>query len=100
MYTNYKQCLEYRPSLVLEEVHKAFSTLLDIVEGKVYLIHQSVKDYFKREQPLQSFTDVTPQLIPAHVSIAYLCLEDFGGAPQNISMLQTEFPLVSYAASY
>ncbi|KAF2176608.1 hypothetical protein K469DRAFT_812982 [Zopfia rhizophila CBS 207.26] len=99
-YTNYEQCLKDRPRLVSEEVHKDFGTLLDIAEGKVYLIHQSVKDYFERRDPLQAYTEVTPRLVLAHVSMAYLSLEDFGRPRQNISMLQREFPLISYAASY
>lgn len=45
-YTSYEQCLQDRPCLSSDEVHKVFGTLLDIDEGKVYLIYQSLKDCF------------------------------------------------------
>jgi hypothetical protein len=51
-YISYEQCLRDKPRLVSAEVYKFFSTLLDITEGKVYLIHQSAKDYFERQNPL------------------------------------------------
>jgi hypothetical protein len=34
-YTSYEQCLQDRPRLTSEEVHKDFGTLLDIFEGKI-----------------------------------------------------------------
>jgi len=46
-YISYEQYFKDKPYLVLAKVYKFFSTLLDIIKGKVYLIHQFAKDYFK-----------------------------------------------------
>jgi hypothetical protein len=100
-YTNYDQCLEDRPRLTPEEMHKAFGTLLDITDGKIYLVHQSVRDYFQRQNPLGAFTKGPPRLIPAHVSMAYLSLEDFGRSkPRAVIFLEQQYALLRYAASY
>ncbi|KAL8907863.1 MAG: hypothetical protein Q9171_005688 [Xanthocarpia ochracea] len=77
-YTNYEQCERDKSSLNPDEFYNAFGTLLDIAEGKVYCIHQSVKDYFERQNPLKQFMGLDPRLVLAHVSMAYLSLEDFG----------------------
>jgi hypothetical protein len=99
-YTSYRQCLEDRPSLESEEIYKGFGTLLDVVEGKVYLIHQSVKDYFQRENPLSAIIDMEPRLLLAHVSMAYLSLEDFACPSSETATLLQEQPLFRYASNY
>ncbi|ERF76578.1 hypothetical protein EPUS_05851 [Endocarpon pusillum Z07020] len=99
-YTSYEQCLKDRPCLVSDEVHKVFGTLLDINKGRVYLIHQSVKDYFQREDPLQNYIGVKPRLFLAHISMTYLSLEEFGCPSWDVNELLQEYPLLRYAASY
>jgi hypothetical protein len=99
-YTSYKQCLEDRPSLEPDEFHKDFGTLLDVVGGKVYLIHQSVRDYFQRENPLSAVIDMQPRLLLAHVSMAYLSLEDFACPSSETKTLLQEQPLFGYASSH
>ena len=63
--------------LELEAFHNVFGTLFDIAEDKVYYIHQSLKDYFKRENPLNKFFNYKPRLVLVYNSIVYLSLEDF-----------------------
>ncbi|KAI0010398.1 hypothetical protein F4779DRAFT_616681 [Xylariaceae sp. FL0662B] len=74
-YQSYDEMLAAKPSVTPDEIYQSLGTLVDIVEDKVYLIHQSVKDFFEERQPLQSaFSRISPRLYPAYVSIAYLNL--------------------------
>ena len=98
MYTNYEQCNQDKPYLIPEEFLNIFGALLDIAEDKVYCIHQSFKDYIERQKPLQDILP-EPRLVLAHVSMAYLSLEDFGRSLKEIYMLRQKFPF-EYAAIY
>lgn len=51
-YTNYKQCEQDKLTLTPNEFYNMFGTLLNVTEDRVYCIHQSVKDYFERRNPL------------------------------------------------
>ncbi|KAL8939772.1 MAG: hypothetical protein Q9211_002590 [Gyalolechia sp. 1 TL-2023] len=99
-YTAYEQCEPYKPSFTPGEFYNTFGTLLDVAEDKVYCIHQSVKDYFERRNPLKDAMELKPRLILAHVSMAYLSLEDFGNPWQDRGMLKRNFPFFDYAATY
>ncbi|KAI4166568.1 MAG: hypothetical protein LQ343_007949, partial [Gyalolechia ehrenbergii] len=99
-YTIYEQCEPDKSSLTPHEFYNAFGTLLDVAEDKVYCIHQSVKDYFERRNPLKDYIDLDPRMVLAHVSMAYLSLEDFGHRWQDREMLLRNFPLFEYAATY
>ncbi|KAI4157359.1 MAG: hypothetical protein LQ342_008341 [Letrouitia transgressa] len=99
-YTKYEQCKQDKSSLTPNEFYQIFGTLLDVAEDKVYCIHQSVKDYFQRYNPLKHFTDLDPRLVLAHASMAYISLEDFEHPWQNREMLWHNFPFFEYAANY
>ncbi|KAI4154500.1 MAG: hypothetical protein LQ340_001657 [Diploschistes diacapsis] len=100
-YTSYEQCNPDKPSLKSETFHNVFGTLFDIVEDKVYCIHQSLKDYFESRNPLEEFLDRKhPRLVLAHVSMAYLSLEEFGHPSRDMNMLLHKFPLLRYAANH
>ena len=99
-YTSYEQCDQDKPHLGSEAFHNVFGTLLDIIEDNVYCIHQSVKDYFERQNPLQQFFDGNPRLVLAHVSMAYLSLEEFRQPSWDVKKLLQKFPLFRYAASH
>lgn len=98
-YTNYEQCNQDKPHLVPEDFLNIFGTLLDIAEDKVYCIHQSFKDFIERQKPLQDILP-EPRLVLAHISMAYLSLEDFGHPVTERHMLRQKFPLFEYAANY
>ncbi|KAL8907434.1 MAG: hypothetical protein Q9207_001404 [Kuettlingeria erythrocarpa] len=99
-YTTYEQCEQDKLSLNPDEFYSTFGTLLEIAGGEVYCIHQSVKDYFERTNPLKDSMNVEPRLLLAHVSMAYLSLEDFGYSSLDRSSLFEEFPFYRYAARY
>ena len=99
-YTKYEQLEHDKPSLTPNAFYNAFGTLLDVAEDKVYCIHQSVKDYFERCNPIKDFIELDPRMVLAHVSMAYLSLEDFGYLSQDRDMLLRKFPFFEYAATY
>ena len=99
-YTNYEQCEEDRPSLTLNVFYNEFGTLFDVAEDQVYCIHQSVKDYFERCNPIMDSIDIDPRIFLAHVSMAYLSLEDFGYHWEDRDMLLHKFPFFKYAATH
>ncbi len=98
-YTNYEQCSQDKLYLIPEEFLNIFGTLLDIAEDKVYCIYQSFKDYIERQKPLQDILP-EPRLVLAHVSMAYLSLEDFERPLKEKYRLQQNFPLFKYAATH
>ena len=82
--------------LTVEEVFKTCGTILDVIEERVYFIHQSVKDYFEEEDPLKSLLGIPPRLLPGYTCLAYMCSEDFRQEREDFE----EFPLFSYAFRY
>ena len=99
-YTNYEQCEQDKPYLTPNAFYNAFGTLLDVAEDKVYCIHQSVKDYFERCNPIKDSIDLDPRMVLAHVSMAYLSLENFGYHWEDRDMLLQKFPFFEYAATH
>ncbi len=68
-----KSRLTLQPDVLLKEL----GTLLDVVGDHVYLIHQSLKDYFENRNPLSNYFDrIEPRLVPAYVCMTYLSLEE------------------------
>ncbi|KAI1073352.1 hypothetical protein F5B20DRAFT_567330 [Whalleya microplaca] len=75
IYRSYDEMLTAKPSVTPEQIYRSLGTLLDIVAGKVYFIHQSAEDFFKQKQPLQgAFSHISPRLFPAYACMAYLNL--------------------------
>ncbi|KAM7210732.1 hypothetical protein V8F06_013894, partial [Rhypophila decipiens] len=97
--TSYGDWRKEKPSL--DDIYLDLGTLLDIVDDKVYFIHQSVKDFLEEQNPLENaFHDVKPRLFPAYISMAYLALEEMGHQLWNTKKLDKEYPLLEYAARY
>ncbi|KAJ8108205.1 hypothetical protein OPT61_g8336 [Boeremia exigua] len=94
--TTLKERETKKSHLTARNVQRALGTLLDVIDDKVYLIHQSVKDFFVLENPLQAYINVPPRLLPAYACLAYLSSKDFH---QEINDLE-KFPLLPYAISY
>nr|KMM72211.1 hypothetical protein CPAG_08509 [Coccidioides posadasii RMSCC 3488] len=96
-YKTYTDCLQDRPHLTPDEVHKDFGMLVDVIGGKIFLIHQSVKDYFESHNPLQPLIGIHPRLALTHITMAYLSLDEFRLAKKNI--MEQKYPLLEYAAT-
>lgn len=90
----YQDCLNDMPTLDAENINRVLGTLLDVVEGSVYVIHQSVRDFFETKQPLNGFLGgISSKLFPAFVSMTYLSLGDIKNPPDG-------YPFYTYAAGY
>ena len=79
-YKYYKEVEESRPHLTPASIHASLGTLIDVIDDKVYLIHQSLKDFFRRRNPLGGhplLNSRVPRLILAEFCMSYLALKDF-----------------------
>ena len=79
-YEYYKDIEEYRPALTTDSVHSGLGTLVDVLHDTVHVIHQSLRDFFLRVEPLRSYPflgDKLPRLLLAETCMIYLALEDF-----------------------
>ena len=75
---------EDRSHLTPNSIRLSMGTLLDVIQDKVYPIHQSLKDFFQRFQPWPNnlfLEDEIPRLLIAKSCIIYLGLEDFNVKP-------------------
>ncbi|KAI1839800.1 hypothetical protein JX266_013987, partial [Neoarthrinium moseri] len=93
--TSFQRCLERKPQVTPDQLHRSLGTLLDVIDGKVYLMHQSVKDFLEEADALKEiFCSIRTPLIPAYVTTTYLQLEDM-----PLSTLQ-ENSFFRYCAQY
>jgi NACHT domain len=80
-----KDTEEYKTQLTERSVNESAGLLLEVVDGKVYLIHQSVKDFFlKADNPLAASVFLhkeKPDTFLARTCIRYLDFNDFESAP-------------------
>jgi NACHT domain len=104
---------EYRTHLTERAVHDHAGLLLEVIDGKVYLIHQSVKDFFtKADSPLAAsdfFHKEKPDSVLARACIRYLDFEDFESAQlldrirreyDERSEAMSQYPLLEYASRH
>ncbi|GAW12879.1 hypothetical protein ANO14919_022500 [Xylariales sp. No.14919] len=74
---SYRQLESIKTPVSENLIHRCLGTILDVVDGKVYLIHQSIKDFMEERQPLQQiFGSLSPRLFPAFVCMKYLQFND------------------------
>ncbi|ORY62117.1 uncharacterized protein BCR38DRAFT_347066 [Pseudomassariella vexata] len=74
---SYEDCSKYRSSITPDQLHRSLGTLIDIMDDRIYLIHQSVKDFFEEKDPLsEALGAIKPQLLPAYVSMIFLSFDD------------------------
>lgn len=79
-----KDTKEYRTYLTERSVNKSAGLLLEVRDGKVYLIHQSLKDFLsKADNPLSASDFLhaeNPDTFLARACIRYLDFDDFESA--------------------
>lgn len=77
--TRYADCNNSKPHLTADGLRNSLGTLLDVLNERVYLIHQSLKDYFETSKALWPNLDarLEPRVDIAKIYIRYLALEDF-----------------------
>ena len=74
VYESYGQLDDTRPQLTELSVRQVLGALLDFLEGRVFVIHQSVQDFVKRTNFLDSWISPEPRLFLADCCIRYLLL--------------------------
>ncbi|RDW75280.1 hypothetical protein BP6252_06422 [Coleophoma cylindrospora] len=113
---SYKSHQDCPPSSVtMEMLQSELGTLLDVTEHGIYLIHQSLKDYFRRHNPLQpQFHKLTElRLVPAYVCLTYLALNKDSDTAKKVDNdrtyttlkklrgeIEKDYPLLDYASQY
>lgn len=77
--TRYADCNNSKPHLTADGLRNSLGTLLDVLNERVYLIHQSLKDYFETSKALWPNPDagLEPRVDIAKICMRYLALEDF-----------------------
>ncbi len=96
-YKSHEQLSRNVPNLTERLVHKNLGALLNVFENHVFLIHQSVKDFFLQKDPLQdSLSGLIPRIFLAKSCMTYLTFEEFGHLENleiNVSLpyLPTEY---------
>lgn len=81
-FSQHTQLSETRVCITAKSLRVNLGNFLDIDENKVHVIHQFVKDYFERHQPLSKFTHSlyelrSPNVYIARICINYLAMDDF-----------------------
>ena len=79
-YEYYQDLEEDRPQLTPDSIRWSLGTLLDVIDDTVYLIHQSLKDFFERVDPLKGnpfLKNRIPRLFLAESCMIFLALKDF-----------------------
>jgi ankyrin repeat protein len=99
-----KETEKYMSSITAEYLTKVAGTILDVVDSKVSLVHQSAKDFFEREKPLNVLPfcqNKDPNLYLVRVCLTYLNFDDFGRQEFNLNVrsgIRSDYPLLNYAA--
>ncbi|OPB46269.1 ankyrin repeat protein [Trichoderma guizhouense] len=97
---------KYRVYLTEKSVTSAVGAFLEVADGKVYLIHQSAKDFLLKSKLLaeaEFCRGLHPNLYLAKICMTYLCFADFAGTgPCGDSTLlekrYRQYPFFHYAA--
>ncbi|KAI1157435.1 hypothetical protein F5B18DRAFT_180543 [Nemania serpens] len=74
---SYQKCSDNKPHITPDKLLRSLGTLMDVIDDKIYLMHQSVNDFFKEKEPLQGiFGNIKTSLMPAYVTMTYLQFKD------------------------
>lgn len=97
---------EYRVWLTEKSVTSAVGAFLEFADGKVYLIHQSAKDFLLKSKQLaeaEFCRGLHPNLYLAKICMTYLCFADFAetgpcGDSTLLGKRYRQYPFFHYAA--
>ncbi|KKP02575.1 hypothetical protein THAR02_05307 [Trichoderma harzianum] len=103
---NQESIEKHRIYLTKKSVTSAVGVFLEIVDDKVYLIHQSAKDFLLKSERLaeaEFCRGLHPNLYLAEICMKYLCFADFAetGPCEDAKLLEKrccQYPLFHYAA--
>jgi hypothetical protein len=88
-------------------IQKQLGTLVDVIDERPFLIHQSLRDFLLKTELWQTSPVMSniqpPELLLAHSCMSYLSFRDFGVDYQpvnNRSLNLEEYPLFDYASKF
>jgi DNA-binding transcriptional ArsR family regulator len=73
-YASYDQLEDTRPMLTGPNIRGELGTLLDILDGRLFVIHQSVQDFVKKKRILERWILPEPRLFLADCCLRYLLM--------------------------
>jgi hypothetical protein len=73
-YSSYDELDDTRPMLTWSSVREQLGVLIDNIEGRLFVIHQSVDDFVKKAKPLNRWISPEPRLFLADCCMKYLLL--------------------------
>lgn len=73
-YTSFDELKDQRRMLSWSSVHQELGVLVDNIEGRLFVIHQSVQDFTKRTRILERWISPEPRLFLADSCMRYLLL--------------------------
>ncbi|KAL9487937.1 hypothetical protein ACSS6W_000214 [Trichoderma asperelloides] len=96
----------YSAALTENRVTAATGVILDIIDGRIHLVHQSAKEFFLNSKHLAEFAfcmSLHPNLYLAKICMTYLCFTDFAestpcGNDDLMNQRHVEYPFLQYAA--
>ncbi|KAM0446042.1 hypothetical protein ACHAO4_009487 [Trichoderma viride] len=99
---------KYSVALTESGVTTATGVILEIIDGKIHLVHQSVKDFLLKSGHLAEFafcTGLHPTSYLANVCMTYLCFTDIvGSSPcrndEFLNERNVQHPFLQYAARH
>jgi dephospho-CoA kinase len=102
---NEKSTHDHKVSLTQDKVTSAMGIIVDIIDNRVHLIHQSAKDFLIKNQQLSGAefcNGLDPNIYLAKICMIYLTFEDFETGPcgerATLETRRHQFPLYDYAA--
>jgi hypothetical protein len=73
-YQSYEELEDDRSALNETILHWRLGTLLDVIKGRVFVIHQSLQDYIEEEHILEKWVQPHPRLLIGVCCMRYLLL--------------------------
>ncbi|KAH8679043.1 hypothetical protein BGZ60DRAFT_513281 [Tricladium varicosporioides] len=103
--TNKASTNDYSTELTPNAVTSAAGIILEIIDSKVHLIHQTAKDFLLKNHQLRAAKFCNghdPGIYLAKVCMTYLSFEDFETGPcgnrESLAARKHQYPLLHYAA--
>jgi hypothetical protein len=92
-YASYDQLEDERRMLSWSSIHQELSVIIDNIEGRLFVIHQSVQDFTKRTRILERWMSPEPQLFLADSYMRYmlLCATENSGSLKDFRKASLEF---------
>jgi hypothetical protein len=106
--TSWIDCCRKRPILKGDTIRKHLGTLVDVIDDRLYLIHQSLRDFLTRpgtdiwRQPDVSLSIPHPELALGKACMTFLSFDDFEATSRDghkVEKLNND-PFLSYASDF